>query len=122
MPIYYLLQYSSNYCMTWESLWNYYRDRVNDDANENNTHNSKINNIKIIKSKSFEYKAKVMEWTSDDDDDDDDDDVNNNSNNNKSSNDNNNSNNNNVNKLDREVIDQVKYLGNFSRFLDFIFN
>ena len=108
--------------MTWESLWNYYRDRVNDDANENNTHNSKINNIKIIKSKSFEYKAKVMEWTSDDDDDDDDDDVNNNSNNNKSSNDNNNSNNNNVNKLDREVIDQVKYLGNFSRFLDFIFN
>ena len=105
--------------MTWESLWNYYRDRVNDDANENNTHNSKINNIKIIKSKSFEYKAKVMEWTSDDDDDDD---VDNNSNNNKSSNDNNNSNNNNVNKLDREVIDQVKYLGNFSRFLDFIFN
>ena len=107
MPIYYLLQYSSNYSIAWESLWNYYRDRVNDDANENNTHNSKINNIKIIKSKSFEYKTKVMEWISDDDDDN-----NNNSNNNNSSSNNNNSNsnnnNNNFNTLDKEVVAQVK--------------
>ena len=95
--------------MAWESLWNYYRDRVNDDANENNTHNSKINNIKIIKSKSFEYNTKVMEWISDDDDDDN----NNNSNNNNSSSNNNNSNsnnnnNNNFNTLDKEVVAQVK--------------
>ena len=107
MPIYYLLQYSSNYSIAWESLWNYYRDRVNDDANENNTHNSKVNNIKIIKSKSFEYKTKVMEWISDDDDDN-----NNNSNNNNSSSNNNNSNsnnnNNNFNTLDKEVVAQVK--------------
>ena len=105
MPIYYLLQYSSNYSIAWESLWNYYRDRVNDDANENNTHNSKINNIKIIKSKSFEYKTKVMECTSDDHDDN-----NNNNNNNNNSNSNNNDN---INTLDTEVVAQVKYLRNF---------
>ena len=35
MPMYNLLEYSDNCSMTSESLWNYYRDEVNDDANEN---------------------------------------------------------------------------------------
>ena len=30
-----LLEYSDNYSKTSGSLWNYYRDEVNDDANEN---------------------------------------------------------------------------------------
>ena len=30
-----LLEYSDNYSITLRGLWNYYRDRVNDTANEN---------------------------------------------------------------------------------------
>ena len=40
-----MLEYSDNYSMTSRILWNYYRDEVNDDENENNTAN-KINNNK----------------------------------------------------------------------------
>ena len=36
MPMYNILEYSDNYSMTSGSLWNYYGDKVNDDANENN--------------------------------------------------------------------------------------
>ena len=36
MLMYNLLEYSESYSITPESLWNYYRDKVNDDANENN--------------------------------------------------------------------------------------
>ena len=36
MPMYNLLEYSDNYYMTSGSLCNYYRDEVNDSANENN--------------------------------------------------------------------------------------
>ena len=36
MPIYNLLEYSDNYSMTSGSLRNYYRDEINDSANENN--------------------------------------------------------------------------------------
>ena len=36
MPMYNILEYSDNYSMTSESLWNYYGDKVNDDANKNN--------------------------------------------------------------------------------------
>ena len=39
-----LLEYSDNYSITSRSLWNYYRDEVNDDANENNASRIKINN------------------------------------------------------------------------------
>ena len=42
------------------SLWNYHRDRVNDDPNENNTDNSRLDNCKTVTSKSFEYKTKVI--------------------------------------------------------------
>ena len=45
--MYNLLVYSDNYSMTSESLWNYYRDKINDDANENNVANNAINNNKI---------------------------------------------------------------------------
>ena len=33
--MYNLLEYSQNYTMTWESLWNYYRDEIDDDDNNN---------------------------------------------------------------------------------------
>ena len=46
-------------------LWNYYRDEVNDDENENNNANKRISNSKAIKSKSFEYQTKVIgSWCS----------------------------------------------------------
>ena len=35
MPMYNLLEYSDNYSMTSGSFWNYYRDEVNDNVNEN---------------------------------------------------------------------------------------
>ena len=50
------LEYSNNYSMTSGRLWNYDRDQVNGNANENNTDNHKINNKKTITSKSFECK------------------------------------------------------------------
>ena len=58
MPINNLLEYSDNYSMTSRSLWNHYRDEVNDDTNENNPDNNKINNNKTITSTFFEYKTK----------------------------------------------------------------
>ena len=43
--MYNLLEYSKNYSMISESLSNYYRDEVMDDANENNlAGNDRINN------------------------------------------------------------------------------
>ena len=42
------------------SLWNYYRDEINDDANEVNVADNKINYNKTITSKSFEYKTKLI--------------------------------------------------------------
>ena len=50
MPMYNLLEYSGSYSITLGSLWNYYRDEINDDANEND--DNRINNNKTIKSKS----------------------------------------------------------------------
>ena len=61
MPVYNLLEYSDNYYMTAESLWNYYRDEVTDDANENNdANNYRINNNKKTTGKSFEYKINII--------------------------------------------------------------
>ena len=79
--------------MTSGSLWNYYRDEVNDNVNENNDDDNKINNNKIITSKYFEYKTKTIGRTSD----------------------------NNNNTLDTEVIAPLKYLSKFWRFLDLPF-
>ena len=41
-------------------MWNYYRDEGNDDESENDNVNNIINNNKTIKSKSFEYKTKII--------------------------------------------------------------
>ena len=68
MPVYNLLGCSGNYFMTWGSLWNYYRDQVNDDANENNADSYMINNSKATTSKSFECNTKIIRSTSADND------------------------------------------------------
>ena len=88
MPMYNLLEYSDNYSMTSGSLWNYHRDQVNDNANENNAGNYRINKNKIITSKSFKYKTKIIGSTSND-----------------------------MNTLDAEVVISLNYLSNFWRFL-----
>ena len=46
MPKSNLLEYSDNYCITSASLWNHYRDEVNDDTNKNVDANNKMNNNK----------------------------------------------------------------------------
>ena len=44
MPMYSLLEYRNNYFMTSGSLWNYYKDKVNNNANEKNAANYGIHN------------------------------------------------------------------------------
>ena len=63
IPMYNLLEYNDNYSVTSGSLWNYYRDLVNDSVIENDDDN-KISNSKRITSKSFEYKTKIIGSTS----------------------------------------------------------
>ena len=47
MPMYNLLEYSDNNSTTSGSLWNYYRDEMSDNSNENNdAGNYGINNNK----------------------------------------------------------------------------
>ena len=58
MPMYNLLEYSKNYRKTIGSLYNYYRDELSDDANNNN-----FNNIKIVNSNTFKYKNKIINNT-----------------------------------------------------------
>ena len=66
--MYNLLEYSTNYSITSESLWNYYRDEVNDSANENNNANNfRINNNKTTRRKSFECKDNLIGSTPDND-------------------------------------------------------
>ena len=68
IPKYNLLEYNNNFSVTSGSLWNYYRDEINDSAIENNDDGNKINNNKTITSKCFEYKTKIMRRTPDDND------------------------------------------------------
>ena len=89
MSMYKLLEYSDNYSMTSESLWNYYRDEINDDENENDDNGNKINNNKTTASKSFHYKTKIIGSTPD-----------------------------NASRLNGEVVVPLKYLSNFWRSLD----
>ena len=51
MPMYNLLQNSKNYRKTIDSLCNYYRDELNDDANLNDHANNKV-----VSSVGFKYK------------------------------------------------------------------
>ena len=55
MPMYNLLEYSKNYRKTIGSLYNYYRDELSDDADDNN-----FLIIKVVNSNSFEYKNKII--------------------------------------------------------------
>ena len=58
MPMYNLLEYSKNYRKTIGSLYNYYRDELNDDANLNN-----FANYNVVSSNSFQYKNKITDNT-----------------------------------------------------------
>ena len=89
MPTYYLSEYSDSYSMTSGNLWNYYRDKINNDENENDVNNNGIKNNKTMTSKLFEYKRKKIGRTPNDN-----------------------------NTLDTEVVVPLKYLSNFWRFLD----
>ena len=54
MSLYNLIEYSKHCRKTTSSLWNYYRDELTDDTNNNN-----IPNKNVINSKSFKYKTDV---------------------------------------------------------------
>ena len=55
MPMYNLLEYSKNYRKTIGSFYNYYRDELSDDADDNN-----FSNIKVVNSNSSKYKNKII--------------------------------------------------------------
>ena len=55
MSMYNLLEYSKNYRKTIGSLYNYYRDELSDDADDNN-----FDNIKVVNSDTFKYKNKII--------------------------------------------------------------
>ena len=55
MPMYNLLEYSKNYRKTIGSLYNYYRDELSDDNDNDN-----FVNISIVNSKAFKYKNKII--------------------------------------------------------------
>ena len=52
--MYNLLEYSKNYRKTKGTLYNYYRDELSDDADDNN-----FDNIKVVNSNTFKYKNKI---------------------------------------------------------------
>ena len=55
MPMYNLLEYSKNYRKTIGSLYNYYRDELSDDNDNDN-----FGNIKAVNSEAFKYKNKII--------------------------------------------------------------
>ena len=55
MPMYNLLGYSKNYRKTIGSLYNYYRDELSDDTN-----NDYFGKIKVVNSEAFKYKNKII--------------------------------------------------------------
>ena len=85
---YNLLDITDNCSMTSGRLWNYYRDEVNDSANETDKNNM-TNNNKTTTSKSFMYETKIIERTA-----------------------------NNKSRLNSEVVVPLKYLSKFWRPLD----
>ena len=54
MSMYNLLEYSKNYRKTIGLLYNYYRDELSDDADDNN-----FDNINVVNSNTFKYKNKI---------------------------------------------------------------
>ena len=95
IPMYNLLEYSKNYRKTIGSLYNYYRDELSDDADDNN-----FDNIKVVHSNTFKYKNKIIVNTYNVDAGVDGYDVNKNS------------------KQEIELAIPLKYLGNFWRALN----
>ena len=77
--------------MTSGSLWNYYRDEVNDSTDETDNNDNKINNNKPTTSKPFKYKTKITRKRLD-----------------------------NTSKLNAEVVVPLKYLSRFWRSLDLL--
>ena len=55
MPMYSLLEYNKNYRKTIGSLYNYYRDEISHDNDNDN-----FGNIKVVNSKAFKYKNKII--------------------------------------------------------------
>ena len=60
MSMYNLLEYSKNYRKTIALLYNYYRDELSDDADDNN-----FDNVKVVDSNTFKYKNKIIGNTCD---------------------------------------------------------
>ena len=58
MAMYNLLEYSKNYRKTIGSLYNYYRDELSNDNDNDN-----FGNIKVVNSKAFKYKNKIIGTT-----------------------------------------------------------
>ena len=56
-PMYNLLEYSKNYRKTIGSLYNYYRDELTNDDNDN------FANIDVVNSEAFKYKDKITSNT-----------------------------------------------------------
>ena len=54
MPMYNLLEYSKNYRKTIGSLYNYYRDELTNEGNDNN-----FDNRNVVNSEAFKYKNKI---------------------------------------------------------------
>ena len=54
ISMYNLLEYSKTYRKTIGSLYNYYRDELSDDADDNN-----FDNIKVVNSNTIKYKSKI---------------------------------------------------------------
>ena len=54
MPMYNLIEYSKNYRKTTGTLWNYYRDELRDDTNDNNDPKKYV-----INSQLFKYKTSI---------------------------------------------------------------
>ena len=46
--MYNLLEHTDNDSVTSGSLWNCYKDEINNDENENDNHNNRLNNNKTI--------------------------------------------------------------------------
>ena len=80
---------NDSFSITSQSLRNYYRDKVNDSANEADDKDNTINNNKTTKSKSFKYKTRTIGSSS-----------------------------NNNSRLNAEVVAPLKYLSNFRRSID----
>ena len=55
MPMYNLLEYSKNYRKTIGSVYNYYRDELSNDND-----NVNFGNTKVVNSKAFKYKNKII--------------------------------------------------------------